>query len=94
VPKQDAADKEELMHSDEFMRVLGQTIEDTLYHFMGERIGFALLVFPFGEPDPEAAVPGADYISNAERGDMVKFLRETADRLENHEDFGPVEGRA
>ena len=32
--------------------------------------------------------PGqSNYISNADRKDMIKSLRETADRLDNKEDF-------
>lgn len=36
--------------------------------------------------------PGiANYISDSERADMIKMLRETADRLENKQDFPTVE---
>nr|WP_321357201.1 hypothetical protein [uncultured Draconibacterium sp.] len=56
---------------------------------MGERVkallpsdfGYAILVFPFNNPGV------SNYISNARREDMVKMLRETADRLDNREDF-------
>lgn len=41
--------------------------------------GFALVVFEFHEPGI------GNYISNANREDMIKALRETADRLENNE---------
>lgn len=43
--------------------------------------GFAILVFPFQYPGI------ANYISNANREDMIIALRECADRLENKEDF-------
>lgn len=39
--------------------------------------GFALLVFKFGKAGT------TNYISNAEREDMVKALRECADRIES-----------
>lgn len=43
--------------------------------------GFTLLVFPFSRPGT------SNYISNASREDMIKSLRETADRLEKKQDF-------
>ncbi len=43
--------------------------------------GFTILVFPLGNPGV------SNYISNARREDMIKTLRETADRLEKKEDF-------
>lgn len=45
--------------------------------------GFALLVFSFG--------PGGflTHVSNANRADMAKALRETADVLERHADSPP-----
>ena len=44
--------------------------------------GFVILVFPFGEN-----AGTANYISNANREDMIKTLRETSDRLEYKQDF-------
>lgn len=57
---------------------------------MGKRVaemlpsdfGFAILVFPLGSGGE------SNYISNADRSDMIKALRETANRLENKEDYG------
>jgi len=43
--------------------------------------GFTILVFPFNEPGV------SNYISNANRVDMIKSLREAADRLEHNQDF-------
>lgn len=44
--------------------------------------GATLLVYPFnGEPGL------ANYISDAHREDMIKYLRETADRIEANMDF-------
>jgi len=47
--------------------------------------GFVLVVFPFGE------MGIGNYISNARRKEMIKGLRELADRLERKEDFGTPE---
>ncbi len=47
-------------------------------HGAARQIGFVLLVFPFGEKDGRC-----NYISNgADRADMVKFLREQANRFD------------
>lgn len=42
---------------------------------------FTILVFPLNEPGV------SNYISNANRSDMIKALREVADRLEAKQDF-------
>lgn len=42
---------------------------------------FVLLVSPFGEHGM------ANYVSNGTRTDIIKFMRETADRLEKGQDF-------
>lgn len=52
-------------------------IADYIKTKVGERYGFAVLVFPFG--DEQRA---AHYISNSRREDMIKALREKADVLE------------
>lgn len=44
-------------------------------------LGFTLLVFEFNDPGM------SNYIANAQREDMIKCLRETADRLEGRQDF-------
>lgn len=44
--------------------------------------GFALIVFPFGDKNKFS-----NYISNAQRADMIKALRETANRLDHKQDF-------
>jgi len=72
------------------LKVLGQTLEEELMGMCDKRVGFALLVFPFNDV-PEA---GGDYISNAQRSDMIKVLRNTADRLEQKQDIGMPKGEA
>ena len=44
-------------------------------------LGFALVVFEFGKTEK-----GGNYVSNAERPDMIQALFETAYRLKNNED--------
>ena len=48
------------------------------------KIGFALLLFDFNDPSI------GNYISNTKREDMIKTLRETADRLEKNQDIPPA----
>lgn len=75
---------------DKMMRDFARDIDWKLIETFGEnRVGFALIVFEFG-PGGE----GGHYISNGRRDDMIQALRETADRLERHEDFGATVGRA
>lgn len=56
----------------ETMRALGQHIKATI----GPQLLFTLLISQNGR----AGV--ANYISNAQRADVIEMLRETADRLE------------
>lgn len=61
------------------MRILGAMLEDEIPRSSG--IGFALLVFPFNQPGV------SNYISSAQRADMIKALEETLIRFKNKEDF-------
>lgn len=63
------------------MNAIARTLDEV---FNGElkgsarQVGFVLLVFPFGEKDGRC-----NYISNgADRRDMVKLLREQANRFD------------
>lgn len=58
-------------------------IGDALKKFMPTGIGFFLCIFQFGDTTGRA-----NYISTGQRQDMVKMLRETADRLEKRQDEG------
>lgn len=70
---------------EEFLRYLASAIECSIgLKFNKEEIGFALLLFEFNNPDI------GNYISNANRKDMIKSLRETADRLEKNQDIPPT----
>lgn len=68
---------------EDLMRLIGQAVDHTLKDNVGHK-GWALLVFDFHESGI------ANYISNANRQDMIKLLRETADRIENNEEIPPV----
>lgn len=60
------------------MNALAQAITELFPSY-----GFAFLLFEFHSPGT------SNYISNAERADMIKALRETADRLESNQDIKP-----
>lgn len=62
---------------------IASAIEETINYEFG-KMGFALLVFDFGKPGI------SNYISNAQRSDMIAALRETADRLESKQDIPPA----
>lgn len=74
----------DIRYTEEKMREAGRAIES----IMPKGLGFALVVFDFKNPGI------GNYISNAQRPDMVKSLRETANRLENNEDIPPATGEA
>ena len=68
---------------------LAKSVEDALILIYGEKMGFALFMFPFnGEGG------AGDYVSNGNRKDMIKFLRETADRIETGKTIGRPIGTA
>ncbi len=58
-----------------------QKMAEKVKAMLPKDFGFAILVFPLCNPGI------SNYISNSRREDMIKALRETADRLENKEDF-------
>lgn len=62
------------------MNDLAKVIEVELAHTYNTHMGFCLLIFPFHQPGI------SHYLANADRTDMIKALRETADRLERGED--------
>jgi hypothetical protein len=62
----------------DLMNAMGSAIEFVAQHKGIERPHFALLVFN----DPQIA----QYVANCERGDIIKAMRECADRLELKQD--------
>ena len=63
--------------SADLMQITAKNIKEVFRPF---NMGFALIVFPFGNPGI------SNYVADAERNDMIKLLRETADRLERNQD--------
>lgn len=61
----------------DLMQVVAQNMTKTFRPF---NMGFTLIVFPFGNPGI------SNYVSDANRDDMIKALRKTADRLEKNQD--------
>jgi hypothetical protein len=61
------------------MRVLAKVLDDYLNPDGEKKTGFALLVFPFGQPNGKHR---ANYISNARREDMLDSMREFIARNE------------
>lgn len=68
---------------EELMKALGYTIDKALKDHL-ENIGFVLITFGF-----KTAGIG-NYISNGKREDIIKALREAADKLEANEDLPPA----
>ena len=62
-------------------KIAMQKMADSVLKFLPKDFGCTILVFPYGNP----AV--ANYISTANREDMIKHLRDTANRLEQKQDF-------
>lgn len=58
------------------MRELANTISKSI-----PGLGFAIIVFEFNEPGV------GNYISNAQRSDMIKAFNEVLSRWKNNEDF-------
>jgi hypothetical protein len=56
-----------------------KTFATIIQEMLPEGLGFTLIVFPFGEDKTLT-----NYISNAQRADMIACLRETADRIEKN----------
>ena len=81
--------KNELELKTESLNHLAALIEHILTDIYGQKMGFALFMFTFGD-NPEAG----DYISNGQKPDMIKFMREIATRLEKNEDIGIPIGTA
>lgn len=81
-----------------FLDYMAASIDSAIQDVFHTRMGFVVLMFPFGETDrpvqkAEGEV-GANYVSNADQEDMIKFLRETADRLESRKTIGKPIGTA
>lgn len=58
---------------------LAMAIDQSLTGIYGKKVGFALFMFEFGSDT------AGDYVSNAKREDMIKFMRDLANRLESRD---------
>ena len=73
-----------IVDTEQLMRDIAKTIDAILREVLGEPKGFALIMFEFNQEGI------GNYISNARREDMIKALRETADRIEANADISSV----
>lgn len=62
-------------------------LADIVKERLPEGIGFCLIVFPFTVPDDLPISEMCSYVSNAQRDDMIAFLKGTVERLEKKQDF-------
>lgn len=67
---------------EEEIRLLAKFIDASIAEIYPEDMGFILMVNPI---DRNHSV--CDYVGNALREDAIKWMRETADRLEAEEDI-------
>jgi len=63
-------------HQEQNLRALAEALEEVLEETYGQKMGFFLNVFVFGQPGV------SDYVSNGLRDDCIAALRECADKLE------------
>lgn len=77
------------MKTDEGMKGIAHALEQILTEMHGCRMGFGLVVFPFGEADRVA-----DWITNGKNEHMVSAFREAADKIEEGAFIGAPIGEA
>lgn len=74
------SDTEEKISIEKIMQGLGNSLCETLPKIFKKEMGFTLTIFEFNKPSL------CNYISNGNRQDMVKALKETITILENNQD--------
>lgn len=72
--------KEEIEKASKLLRGIAEGIEEVMEKVMGRRMGFALMMFEFGE------VGRANYISNVKREDMRECLKEALAKIRTEAD--------
>lgn len=65
------------------LRILADVIDETLGKMYSQKMGFLIVVTPFGSGDSAVS----DYIGNIARDSAIEVLRESADRLEKNQDI-------
>ena len=72
-------------NTDKTMQFMGNQIKTMI----GPNYGFALIIVPF------SAIDGVGhYVSDADRDDIIKVLRQQADNLESGQDLSNIEHSA
>ncbi len=74
---------------EETLRQLAQKIDDVLEMAYEQKMGFFLTVAPF---NADAGI--SDYIGNSDRETAIKWMRETADRLEKNQTIPATKGNS
>lgn len=64
----------------DFLQITANGLSQSLQQHFGS-FGFVLLTFPFSKPE-DGSIRHADYVSNANREDVIKTLRHMAALLE------------
>jgi uncharacterized FlgJ-related protein len=70
------------------MSGIAAALDKTLEEIAGKKMGFALIVFEFNEKSL------ANYVSNANRSQMISELRQAANQLEKGKDIPATIGEA
>lgn len=79
-------DADKQLHTEETMRQIASGLNQAIKENIGENLGFIFILFEFGKPGI------SNYISNAERDDVIVGLREAADKLEQKLDVPRAHG--
>lgn len=74
---------------EEGLRIVANVIGDFIDKLYQQPMGFFICVTPLNSDEGVS-----DYIANCEREDGIKWLRETADRIERNESIGPIQGES
>lgn len=77
------AKNKDMEYTHQVMRSIADAVDEILKEMVGPGFVLTILVYPENKPGI------ANYISTGQREDMIKALRETADRIEANEDIRP-----
>jgi len=79
-------DAEKQLHIEKIMRSIAASLDEVIENNIGKGMGFVLILFKFGEPGI------TNYISNAQRAEIITGLRESANKLELGQDTPAAHG--
>ncbi len=77
-----------MIETEEIMQTVAELVDKILKSFCTDKLGFVILVHKLHTPGL------GNYVSNCKRDDMIKALREAADRIEKNEIIPPTIGSA